>query len=116
MVWQKTENYEEALFTKDGQEMNAYYDSQGNLVGITTLKSYSDLPTKGQMNLKALFNNYSIGQIVVYKNNAQNKTPMILWGAELVDSDNYFVELVYGSSKLIVCVDPNGNVSFFKQI
>jgi hypothetical protein len=41
---------------------------------------------------------------------------MILWGLQFDDRDLYFVELTKGASKIIVQVDAEARVSFFKKL
>lgn len=116
VTWIRTGDYDEAVFTKDEHIQNAYYDNEGQLVGTITLKTFADLPVKGQENLKTLFWNYTVEQVIWFHNNPGNKTTMKLWNTEITDSDNYLVEMVYGFRKIVLYVDPTGKVSLFKKL
>ena len=114
--WNRTPNYDIAAFTYRNQELKAYYDADGQLVGTTQFKKFEDLPDKGQKIIHKKYKGYEIGQILFFNNNDINRSPMLLWGIEVVDKSNYFVELAKGSDKLVVYVDPGGNVSVFKTL
>lgn len=114
--WVRTTSYDIATFLLKGKELKAYYDSDGSLVGTTQYKTIEDLPEKGQKILRNKYKDYSIGKIMFFNNNDINRSPMLLWGTEIVDQSSYFVELANGSKKLIVYVDPGGNVKPFKQL
>ncbi|MDP4291406.1 MAG: hypothetical protein Q8908_10030 [Bacteroidota bacterium] len=114
--WVRTVNYDEATFTRDNHIYTAYYDADGELVGTTSPKSLKELPIKGQKNLQTKYKNYAVGEIIYFDNNVINRTPMILWGSEVNDISNYFVELKKGAKKMVVYMDVKGNVSFFKEL
>jgi hypothetical protein len=114
--WTRSENFDEATFTKDGQKMTAFYDIDANLVGTTMHKTFSDLPVKGQNEIKAKYKAYTPGTIILFDDNEANDTDMLLYGIQFDDADNYFVELANGPEKIVVQVSPQGFVSFFKKL
>lgn len=113
VTWIKTDEYEEAIFTKGGHKMNAYYDNKAQLIGTTTLKTFADLPQQGQTNLKILFRNFAIKQVIFYNDNEPNKTPLKLYGKVIEDTDTFLVEMVYGFRRYVVYIDQKGRVSLF---
>ena len=116
VTWVKMDDYDEAVFTKEGHTMNAYYDANGELIGTTTLKTFGDLPLVGQQNLKVLFWNYSILQVIYYQSNPSNKELLKLWKTDITDPDTYLVEMNYGFRRLVLYVDHQGKVSLFKRL
>lgn len=114
--WKRIETFDEASFTKDGKEMRAFYDPFGKLVGTTTRVTFADLPVKGQQEIKAKYKDYSIGPVIYYDDNEFNESDMMLYGVQFEDEDNYFVELAKGANKIVLQVNPRGEVFFFKQI
>jgi len=116
VTWQRTANFDEATFTKNGKKIDAWYDYEANLVGTTSAAAFADVPASGQKEIKSLYKDYSIGPVVFYDDNEGNETDMILYGMQFIDADNYFVELTKGSDKIVVMVSPDGNVSFFKKL
>ncbi len=114
--WNRTPNYDIAAFALKGHEMKAYYDADGQLVGTTQYKTMDDLPERGQKIINEKYKDYKVGQILFFNNNNANRSPMILWGTEIMDHSNYFVMLENSSQKMIIYVDPFGNVSLFKKL
>jgi hypothetical protein len=113
----RVNTFDEFLFTdKNGQEMKAYYDYEGNLVGTTQNKTFADIPAKAQKEIKARYKEYNIGDVTFFDDNEYNDTDMVLWGLQFDDKDLYFVELTKGTSKIIVQVDTEARVSLFKKL
>lgn len=114
--WERTVNFDEAIFTKDGKQMTAYYDFEGNLVGTTSIKMFADLPAKAQTEIKSKYKDYSIGPVIFFDDNELNTTDMSLWNTQFEDQDNYFVELIKGTDRMIVQVHPTGEIDFFTSL
>lgn len=114
--WTKAEYLDEARFTKDGKELTAFYDYDGKLVGTTQVKTFADLPPKGQKEIKNKYKDFTIGPVIYFDDNEFNDSDMLLYGLQFQDEDNYFVELTKGNKKEVVRVDAIGGVYFFKQL
>lgn len=114
--WKITNGFDEAVFMLNGKEMQAFYDTDGQFVGTTQSKTFSDLPAEGQKEIRSLYDGYKTGAVIFFKDNEINVTQMIMYGIEFGNSDNYFVELTKGSSRIVVKVDMLGNVTFFKEL
>ena len=115
--WKRIDTFDKVSFTnKDGQNMSAFYDIDGNLVGTTQFKTFADVPDKGQQEIKKMYKDYTVGPVIFYDDNEANSTDMILYGEQFEDADNYFVELSKGTKKIVVQVSPEGVVYFFKQL
>ena len=114
--WKRIDTFDQASFTQNGQKMKAFYDEDANLVGTTSVKSFADLPEKGQKEIKTKYKGYTPGPVIFYDDNEVNETDMILYGTQFDDADNYFVELTKGAEKIIVMVNPTGYTSFFKKL
>ena len=114
--WERTSNYDKATFNKDGQVMFAYYDIDANLIGTTMDKTFADLPLNAQKFIDKKFNGYSKEAVIFFDDNELNETDMVLYNQPFEDADNYFVELKKDNKELIVRVNMNGDVSFFKQL
>jgi hypothetical protein len=115
--WKRIGTFDKASFTnKDGQKMSAFYDIDGNLVGTTQFKTFADLPETGQKEIKKMYKDYTIDQVVFYDDNENNETDMIIYGEQFEDADNYFVEMTKATSKIVLQVNTTGDVFFFKQL
>lgn len=114
--WKRSDYFDEVTFTKDGQSMKAYYDSQSKLVGTTSHKKFEDLPISAQKEIKSKYKNYTIKSVMLFDDNEANDSDMLLYGAQFEDSDNYFVELIKGDSGIVLQVTPEGNVFYFTKL
>ena len=116
VLWRRSSLFDEATFLKDGKNMTAYYDFESKLVGTTTHVSFSELPLKGQNELKSRYKDYKIEEVILFDDNEINETDMVLWENPFEDVDNYFVVLTKEQEKLIVRVDTEGYVYYFKKL
>lgn len=114
--WTRSENFDEATFTRDGKEMTAYYDYDGDFVGTTSVITFADLPERAQKIIKDKYQDYKVEQVVFFDDNDKSDTDMILWATQFDDEDLYFAVLAKGSNKIIIKTDPSGNVSLFKEL
>ena len=114
--WKRNGTFDEAEFTMDGKKMTAFYDIEGKLVGTTSQAKWSDLPAKGQAEIKSTYKDYTVGPVIFFDDNEANETDMVMYGIQFDDADTYLVELVKGTKKIVVQVDKQGMVNFFKQL
>jgi hypothetical protein len=114
--WYRGENFDEVTFSNGDRKMTAFYDIDGNLVGTTESKTFADIPLKAQQKIKEKYGDYETGPVIFFDDNETNSTDMILWSTQFDDEDNYFVEMNKGTKKIILEVDLNGGVSFFKEL
>jgi hypothetical protein len=114
--WSRTLNFDEAVFTKNGKRMTAWFDYNQKLVGTTSEVNFTDLPANGQKAIKTKYKDYGIDKVILFDDNETNDTDMILYGQQFDDADNYFVELAKGKDHIVVMVNMEGVVSFFRQM
>ena len=114
--WERLDNFGEAAFIKDGQAMSAFYDEDAKLVGTTTNKTFADLPEKAQKYISEKYKDYSIGDVILYDDNEQNETDMVLYNLQFDDVDSYFVELKKDNKKIVVQVRENGDVAYYTRL
>jgi hypothetical protein len=114
--WKRTAYFDEAIFTKDGKEMKAYYDFFGKLVGTSSYVTFADVPVLGQKEINKRYKDYTIGQVLFFDDNEFNESDMLLYNSQFDDEDNYFVELAKGNNKIVLKVNTSGVVNFFKQL
>ena len=96
--------------------MKAYYDYNNELVGTSCFKTFADIPGNAQRKIRKEYGQYSIGAVVYFKDNEFNDSDMVLWNTPFESADEYFVELQKPHQNIIVQVNTEGNVSFFKQL
>lgn len=114
--WERSANFDEATFTKDGKELKAFYDVDAKLVGTVEVKEFKDLPSKAQEFINRKYKDYTKVAVIYYNDNENNETDMLLYGQQFDDADNYFVELKKGNENIVLQVDPIGWVYFFKTL
>jgi len=114
--WTKTDLYNLATFNKDGQDMTAFYDFNGRLLGSSVNKLFEDLPLRGQKSISNSYGKYAVQSVILYDFKNQSDLQMILSNGQYVDSKNYFVQLSNGKSKIIVQVDLAGQVYFLDKL
>jgi hypothetical protein len=115
LAWSKSEDFSEAIFTKDGEKMTAFYDANANLVGTTAIKAFTDIPFKGQVNLISKFKDYNVGPVIYFNDHQACATEQRVFGSRLNEENNYFIQLSKDNEKIIVRVNPRGDVSLFKH-
>jgi hypothetical protein len=109
--------FDEFHFTaKNGDLITAFYDDQGNLVGTSQRKSFSDLPADAQREINTRYKDYTIGNVIFYDDNESNETDMNLYGIQFNDVDSYFVELGKGNKIIALQVLMDGQVLYFTDI
>lgn len=114
--WKRTIYFDEVVFTKDGKEMKAYYDSSSKLVGTTMTKTFEDMPVSAQKEINKKYKDYTVKRVVFFDDNEFNETDMLLWNTQFADSDNYFVVMTKDKKEIVLQVNANGEVNFFKEL
>jgi hypothetical protein len=114
--WKRTNYFDEATFTKDGQTMTAFYDYNNQLVGTTEVKAFTNLPVSAQNSINKKYKDYSVQEVILFDDNEDNDTDMLLYGHQFDDADNYFVELQKDNKAIILQVDMLGDVSYFTNM
>lgn len=115
--WKVTPMFDEATFINNkGKRMKAYYDFDSRLVGTTTKKSFKNIPAKAQEYIHKHYSKYTPGAVILFDDNENNETDMELYGLAFNDEDNYFVSLKKGNESIIVKVNMDGEVFYFKKL
>ena len=115
-TWARKDNMDEVSFTKNNNNMIAYYDDNGMLIGTTENKTIEDLPVKAQDIIKSKYSDYKLKNVVFYKDSELNDTDLFMYDTEVAGSDNYFVELNKGDKNIVLEVPLDGEVIFFANI
>ena len=100
----------------DGKKLKAYYDVHGELIGTTSRELFADIPGTAQDDIRKRYNDYEVKEVIMFHDNQQNDSDMILYGSSFEDADNYFVRLEKGTKDIVLKVSPVGDASFYKQI
>jgi hypothetical protein len=111
--WERTPAFDEASFTKDGQEMKAFYDFHAELVGTTSPKTFDDLPMAAQQYIHKKYNDYETKKVFMFDDNEYNESDMLLEGQQFAGEDSYFVEVQKDDKRIVLQVSMDGQVSYF---
>ncbi|WP_321517962.1 hypothetical protein [uncultured Bacteroides sp.] len=114
--WKRFDYFDEAAFTKDGLKINAYYDQNAMLIGTGSFKRFEDLPANAQKEIKSKYKDYIVKSVFFFEDNEANDTSIIFYGTQFSDWDNYFVELLKGNERIVIQVNLEGDVFFFKKL
>jgi hypothetical protein len=114
--WVRQDYFDMATFTRDGQQMKAYFDNDGELVGTSIQTNMKALPMKAQLEIAKKYGGYTVGDVILYDDNNEQISDIILFGTQMESADNYFVELKKDSKRVILEVSPEARVTLFKEL
>ena len=114
--WRRKNDLDEVKFVKDGKSIAAFYDDNAKLVGTTTIKSLKDLPADAQKTIAKDYKDYTAKEVILFEDNDDNDTNMILYNLRVENVKSYFVELTKGNKNIAVMVSMNGNVKYFTEL
>ena len=114
--WERTGDFDVVTFSQKGKSMKAYFGMQSELIGTISEKDYNDLPAEGRNEIKDQYKGYSIGRVINFKTYTPNDNYMVLFGTQIENADSYYVELTKNNKKIVVRVNPLGNVSYFRDL
>jgi hypothetical protein len=100
--WKVNANFQKATFTIDDVKMSAFYNLQGEYMGLTQAVQFKALPTKAKKEIGQKYEGYFVQEVI--KLDADD------------DSTVYFVDLKKDNDEFLVRVTPNANVYFFQQV
>lgn len=105
--WTVTSNVQKATFTLNDVKMTAFYNLQGEYLGVTQDVAYSALDDKAQKQIAAKYADYNVGEVIKLTT-ADNETNS--------DQTVYFVDLTGKTDELLVRVNTSDDVFFFQKV
>jgi hypothetical protein len=114
--WRKTVHFDEVSFSKNGKAITAYYDEEGNLIGTTRVRTFNELPPEGQRQIKEEYKGYTIGPVILFRNDNISPDESKIYGPQYRYDENYFVEMTKGKRKIVVQVNPVGTIYYFRSM
>jgi uncharacterized membrane protein len=100
--WKVNANFQKATFTLDDIKMSAFYNLQGEYMGLTQNVQFKALPTKAKKEIGQKYEGYFVKEVI--KLDASDDTTV------------YFVDLKKDNDEFLVRVTPDANVYFFQQV
>ncbi|MBS1573766.1 MAG: hypothetical protein JST09_00565 [Bacteroidetes bacterium] len=98
--WTTTSDYYRAAFDMNGQKVFAYYNTEGELMGLTRNISSTQLPLHLQSNLKKSYEGYWISDLFEVSNN---------------NGTSYYVTLEDGEKKIVLKSASGSDWSTYKK-
>ena len=94
------------------------YDNLGNstLIGILTDKKFSDLPAKAQEAINTKYKAYTKSKILFFEDNVSNDSEMVMFGHQLKDANNYFMEMSKDGKNIVLSISKNGDVDYYSNM
>jgi len=116
VAWSTVESYYKASFTLNGEKKAAFFDGQGEYVATTQYIKSDKLPAESIAKLKKLYSGYAIGEILYFEidNSGSSLQPNVFSGSG--DSTYYFVSLRKGDSQIVVKVNDQNDIAYFKSL
>jgi len=115
--WRRGPYFDEVTFITKGTTKTAYYDIDAELVGTTQAKTFADLPKTAQNTIDKQYADYTKENVIFFDDNESNDDNFIYYDADFDDNeDQYFIELKKDNKSIVLRVDPDGVVSFFKEL
>jgi uncharacterized protein YxeA len=99
--WTAGSNYYRAAFTFNGNHVFAFYNADGDLLGLTRYISSLDLPMYLQSGLKKSYSDYWISDLFEVANN---------------DGTNYYITLENADSKIVLKATGGSDWKTYKKI
>ncbi len=115
-VWKGSTKYNEVTFWNNRELITAYYDHQGKLIGTTSERKFSDLPVSAQRIINSRYKDYKIGEVILSEDHKHNDIDGIVYGVKFKYADNYFLQLTKGESRIILEVNPEGEVYLYTEL
>lgn len=114
--WKRSDFYDVATYTKDGNVTKAFYDFDSQLIGTTRYAAFTDIPANAQEKINEKYKDYKIGDVIFYDDNEPVDVDFFLYESQFKHEDNYFVEMTKGTKHIVLKVSMSGDVSFFKEL
>lgn len=108
IVWTVNKNFQKAEFTIDGVKKTAFYNLSGEFVGVTQNADLAAIPSKSKKQIASKYAGYQISQLIVLQSNTAIN--------EDADPTAYFVDLKKADSEVLVRINDQADVEFFKQV
>ncbi len=107
VVWAITPNCQKATFVENGTKKTAFYNLQGEYLGVTENVDYTAIAAHAQKEIAAKYNGYKVSEIIKLTTNDTNVN---------FDQVVYFVDLKNDTNEVLLRVTPSAGVYFFKQV
>lgn len=99
--WARTQNFIKATFTLDGQEMEVFYNMDGEKVATSKKIALDELPAEAKRTFTKKFDGYNVKEAIHFKG---------------TDEEAYYISAENENESVIVKVALNQSVSIFDAV
>ena len=108
VTWTISKNFQKADFAMEDVKMTAFYNLQGEFIGLTQNADIKGIPSKAKSEIAARYAGYKIDQFIVYQTNTEIN--------DNVDPVAYFADLKGDNHEVLVRITQDAHIEFFKQV
>src|SRR6202012_3528684 len=105
--WTITNNTQKATFIQDNVKKTAFYNLQGEYLGVTQDVAYNTISNKAQKTIADKYVGYQVGEVIKLETGDSNTN---------FDQTVYFVDLKNKAEEILVRVTPSNDVFFFQEV
>lgn len=102
--WEITDDYTLVEFTLNGQKMRTFYNTDGNLIGISKKVEVSAIPTAFASEIAQKYAGYVVTEALLFNDKTDN------------NSTKYYITVTGVDSKVVLQFDAKGHMSKFQTI
>jgi len=107
VTWTVTSNTQKATFLSNGVKMTAFYNMNGEYLGLTQDVAYSVLGQKAKKEIASQYAGYDVSEVIKLETNGANTN-----FAETV----YFIDLKSSAAEVLVRVNQSNDIFFFQKV
>jgi hypothetical protein len=108
VTWSVNHDFQKASFILNGVKTTAFYNLQGEFVAVTMNVDAKAIPAKASAEIASNYKGYTIEGVIVVQNNTELNPD--------ADETAYFVELKSDSKEILVKINPDLHIEFYKQV
>lgn len=100
VAWSVTNNYAKATFTHEGEQLEAFYDLNGVMLGTSKKITIADLPTSAKRTFAKKYSGYNVKEAIKFED---------------MDETSYYISAENEKESVILRVQSENNISLFKR-
>ncbi|RKR83854.1 hypothetical protein BDD43_4069 [Mucilaginibacter gracilis] len=117
IVWKVDANCQKADFISNGQKYTAFYSVTGEYMGITRAITITSIPAAAQKEIATQYAGYQVGEVIELQPKATSTSALEPYASSNADETKvFFVDLKNEKEEILVKVNSNSDVYFFKQV
>lgn len=108
--------YPAVYFTMNGKHYKAFYNFDNRLIGTIRNVMVKDLPASAVKRVHKDYPDYTVTKVILFHDYKPNSDGMWLNNSAFQDKRDYFVKMKGQDKSVVLKVDREGDVSFFRTL